>query len=242
MTGVQTCALPICAIDTASSVATAVRGAATAHGAPLLHPDPVEFKVRDSHGTTVDCHVPNVVEAAPGDTDGGLVYSVLYHTKAEKEVERLALRLLALRAAGRNVGRAVVVQRDTVQLGYLAHVIELDPAIDTAAAASRLCTLARIEPVARVVPCPEFGNAADEIAVAGTVDSDDAMDGFEDFVEGPTYANSREFIVFGGSPEYENVFPDDDSAAVGFHIARNGAFRVEKDGGKKDGLQKWVVK
>ena len=68
------------------------------------------------------------------------------------------------------------------------------------------------------------------------------MDGFEDFVEGPTYANSREFIVFGGSPEYENVFPDDDSAAVGFHIARNGAFRVEKDGGKKDGLQKWVVK
>ena len=230
------------ALDTAFSVATAVRGAATDHGAPLLHPDPIEFKVRDPQGTTVDCHVPNVVEAAPGDTDGGLVYSVLYHTKAEKEVERLALRLLALRAAGRNVGRAVVVQRDTVQIGYLAHVIELDPAIDTAAAASRLCTLARIEPVARVVPCPEFGNAADEIAVAGTVDSDDAMDGFEDFVETPTYANSREFIVFGGSPEYENVFPDDDSAAVGFHIARNGAFRVEKDGGKKDGLQKWVVK
>lgn len=230
------------ALDTAFGVATAVRGAATAHGAPLVHPDPVEFKVRDPQGTTVDCHVPNVVEAAPGDDAGGLVYSVLYHTKARKEIERLALRLLALKADGRNVGRAVVVQRDTVKIGYLAHVIELDPVIDTAAAASRLCTLARIEPVARVVPCPEFGETADEIAVAGTADSDKAMDGFEDFVEGPTYATSGEFIVFGGSPEYGNVFPDDDSAAVTFHIARNGAFRVEEDGGKKDGLQKWVVK
>ena len=96
--------------------------------------------------------------------------------------------------------------------------------------------------MARVVPCPEFGKAADEIAVAGTADSDDAMDKFEDFVEKQAYGDSREFIVFGGSPEYENVFPDDDTAVVKFHIARNGAFRVEKDGGKGDGLQKWVVK
>ena len=230
------------AINEAFDVATAVRGGATIYGVPLVPPDPVAFKVRDSHGTTVDCHVPNVVESALGATAGGLVYSVLYHTAAEKEVERSALRLLALRADGRNVGRAVVVQRsETKVVSYLANVIELDPAIDAADAATRLCALAKIETVARVVPCPKFGETSDEIASKGAR-SKEASNAFEVFVEDWAYENSQEFIVFGGSPMYQTVFPDDDSAAVKFHIALNGAFRVEKDGGKGDGLQKWVVK
>ena len=228
------------ALETAFAVASAVRGHASTLGIPLVHPDPVEFKIRGEDGAVIDCHVPNVAENA----SAGIVFSLLYHTKADKEITRLALRLMALRAAGRKVAQAIVVHRDTTNktLGYLANVIELEASIDQAEAARRLLDLARVEPVARVTPCGAFGDTASEIVAAGSVDDDAVLDAFDDFVEGRQFAASAEAIVFGSSPVIERAYPSDNPAIIDFLGTREVSFVLEKDGGKGNGLQKWVVR
>ena len=228
------------ALEVAFAVASAVRGHASLMGIPLTAPDPVEFKVRGDDGTVIDCHVPNVAEEA----SSGIVFSLLYHTKAEKEITRLAIRLLALRAAGRRVAQAIVIHRDTGNktLGYLANVITLDTSIDQQEAARRLLGLARVEPVARVTPCADFGGTADEIVAAGTVDDDTVMDAFDDFVEGNGFAASAEAIVFGSSPVIERAYPEDNPGIIDFLTVRGEALVLEKDGGKGNGLQEWVVR
>ncbi len=228
------------ALGTAFDVASAVRGHASTLGIPLAHPDPIEFKIRGEDGTVIDCHVPNVVESS----GAGLVFSLLYHSKAEKEITRLALRLLALRAAGRNVAQAIVVHRDTKNktLGFLANVITLDVSIDQAEAARRLLNLARVEPVARVTPCGAFGETASKIVDAGSVDDDAVLDAFDDFVEGRKFTASPEAVVFGSSPVIERAYPADNPAIIDFLGTREVSFVLEKDGGKGNGLQKWVVR
>ncbi len=228
------------ALEVAFAVASAVRGRASLMGIPLTAPDPVEFKVRGDDGTVIDCHVPNVAE----DASSGIVFSLLYHTKAEKEITRLAMRLLALRAAGRRVAQAIVIHRDTQNktLGYLANVITLDTSIDQQEAARRLLGLARVEPVARVTPCADFGDTADGIVAAGTVDDDTVMDAFDDFVEGRGFATSAEAIVFGAAPLIERVYPEDNPGIIDFLTVRGEALVIEKDGGKGNGLQEWVVR
>ena len=227
------------ALETAFLVASAVRGHASTLGIPLAHPDPLEFKIRGEDGAVIDCHVPNVAENA----SAGIVFSLLYHTKADKEITRLAVRLLALRAAGRNVAQAVVVHRDAGnRLGYLANVIELDASIDQAEAARRLLDLARAEPVARVTPCGAFGGTASEIVAAGGVDDDAVLDAFDEFVEGRKFAASAEAVVFGSSPVIERAYPEDNPAVIEFLGTREASFLLEKDGGKSNGLQKWVIR
>lgn len=225
-------------LEKAFTVASAVRGHATTLGIPLLTPDPIEFKIRGEDGTVVDCHVPNVVES-PG---AGIVFSLVYHKGENKELARLGLRLMALRAAGREVARAVAIRRDVTKLGYLANIVELDPSIDQQEAARRILNLARLEPVARVTPCARFGATAAEIVTAGTVDDDAVLDEFDRFVDGRTFARSPEAVVFGSSPLIGRAYPQDYPAVIDLLQARAAVCDPEKNGGKSNGLQMWVIR
>lgn len=227
------------ALTEAQNVAEAVAGRATQFGVPFPEPDPMEFKVHGDGGTVIDCQVPRVIE---GDGDGGFVYSVLYHDSSRKELRRLALRLLVLRAAGKRVSRAVLVQRDATQKMQMAHIIVLDEGIDQQEALQRVSRLAQAEALARVTPCPLFDETGQAVAAAGTFDDDGAVDKFDDCLEGNTYGNSREFVVFGASPEFGHVFPAGETALLDFYVVHGGTCTAVEDGGKSDATQKWVVR
>ena len=227
------------ALKEAQEVAAAVAGRAAEFGILFPEPDPMEFKVHGDGGIVIDCQVPRVIE---GEGDDGVVYSVLYHDSSRKEMRRLALRLLVLRAAGKKVARAVLVQRDTTQKLQMAHVIVLDEGIDRQEALRRLSRLAQVEPLARVTPCPMFDETARVVAAAGTFDDDGAVDKFDDCLEGNSYGNSREFVVFGASPEFGRVFPSGEPALLDFYVVHGGTCTVEEAGGKSDSTKNWVVK
>ena len=224
------------ALQLAAGVADAVRERATALGVPAADPDPVEFKVRDSSGTTVDCHVPRVVEGPEG-----IVYSVLYHTRPDNELVRLSLRLLALRAAGRQVVKAVLVQRDQTKKMQMAHTIEIDPSVTQQTAAGRLAELARVEPIARVTPCPAFGDTGRAVAATGTFDDDSVLGAFDAFVDGRTYGSSAENTVFGSNPDPVSVYPPGSDELLRFFLAYGTVCTLVKDGGKENETQKWVL-
>ena len=68
------------------------------------------------------------------------------------------------------------------------------------------------------------------------------MNAFDDFVEGRGFATSAEAIVFGAAPLIERVYPEDNLGIIDFLTVRGEALVIEKDGGKGNGLQEWVVR
>ena len=48
--------------------------------------------------------------------------------------------------------------------------------------------------------------------------------------------------MFGSSPVIERAYPSDNPAIIDFLGTREVSFVLEKDGGKGNGLQKWVVR
>lgn len=226
------------AAQEAFDVAKSVRMAADTVGIPKADPDPIEFKVTFDNGVIVDCAIPNVV----GTPDGDLVYVVRYDTRGDKDLVRIALRLLALRASGRSIKSGVVVLSDTTNLGHMMHVVTLDPSLTVEAARDQLRALAEVEPFARVVPCGRFGDASSALADAGTLDDDDVLEKFDDFVESHGFANSSEFTVFGAHPRIEDVYSPSRGDIVGFFRVHGSTCVLEAEGNKAAGVKKWVMK
>jgi exodeoxyribonuclease V gamma subunit len=225
-------------IDRAFAIANAVRGAATQRGIPLSEPDPIEFSLLLSDGSTIVCDVANVVES-PTD---GFVYSICYHSKSTKEIIRQSVRLLALCAAGKLVQKAYVIQMDDNKSLVLVNEIELSPEISADEALRRLFELSKAAHIARDIPCAKFDKTGQAIAEVGTINDDSVIDAFETFVDGFSYERSAEFVVYGADPVFEHVFADNSDKKIEVLTALVQGCNLEKDGQKRNSYQHWVVK
>ena len=129
-----------------------------------------------------------------------------------------SLHLLAARAAGIDVDRAVVLSRrndwkpgqlkkptkkspgPTLVDAWQVRELRLDPSLmERGDAARRLDAIAALAREAQRAPRPAFGKV-----LTGTAESRRA--GFEQFIDGDAYGWSSERIFFGPSPSYPEVF------------------------------------
>jgi hypothetical protein len=172
------------------------------------------------------------------------VYAICYHSNIEKELTRQAVRLLALRAAGKLVQKAFVIQREKPRASNLVLVneIELSPEISTEEALRRMNELATAAHFARDIPCGMFGETGAAIAKVGTIKNDLVPDAFEDFVDGYSYDRSAEFVVYGASPVFDHVFSGNLVGRIETFKAIVQGCKLNKDGDKEDRYQHWVVK
>jgi len=227
-------------IDLAFDIASAVRGEATQRGIPLSDPEPIEFSIALADDSRIVCNIPNVVESA---TDG-FVYAICYHSMVENELSRQAVRLLALRAAGKLVQKAFVIHREKPKETNLVLVneIELSPEISTEEALRRLDDLAAAAHFARDIPCGMFGKTGAAIAKVGTINDDLVTAAFEDFVDGYSYIHSAEFVVYGANPVFDHVFSGNLVGRIEAFKAIVQGCKLYKDGDKEDRYQHLVVK
>ena len=187
----------------------------------------------------LECAIANVVENA----DNGFVFTLLYNTYGDKFITRMAVRLLALRAAGKLVQRAFVIQRDANNSHVLVNEIELLPDITAEVASQRLYELFAAEQIARVVPCAKFGETGKEIAKVGNIYDSAVIAAFESFTDDEHQFNrSKECLVYGAEPVFEEAYASNTDQIVGALVAIVGACQIEKDGSKKNSYQHWVVK
>ena len=223
----------------AEEIAKAVSEAASGRGIPHVVPDPIEFNISLGNGGTLECAIANVVENA----DNGFVYTLLYNTYGDKFITRMAVRLLALRAAGKLVQRAFVIQRDSNNSHVLVNEIELLPDITAEVASQRLYELFVAEQIARVVPCAKFGETGKEIAKVGNINDSAVIAAFETFTDDEhQFKRSKECLVYGAEPVFEEAYASNTDQIVGALVAIVGACQIEKDGSKKNSYQHWVVK
>ena len=223
----------------AEEVARAVREAASGRGIPHVVPDPIEFNISFGVAGALECAIANVVE----DADNGFVFTLLYNTYGDKFITRMAVRLLALRAAGKLVQRAFVIQRDANNSHVLVNEIELLPDITAEVASQRLYELFAAEQIARVVPCAKFGETGKEIAKVGNIYDSAVIAAFESFTDDEHQFNrSKECLVYGAEPVFEEAYASNTDQIVGALVAIVGACQIEKDGSKKNSYQHWVVK
>jgi len=225
-------------IDLAFDIANAVWGAATQRGIPLSEPDPIEFSVHLPDGSTVVCDVANVVESPTN----GFVYSISYHSKSTKEIIRQSVRLLALCAAGKQIQKAFVIQKDDNKSLVLVNEIELSPEIAKDEALRRLFELSKAAHIARDLPCAKFDKTGQAIADVGTLNDDSVIDAFESCVDGYSYERSAEFVVYGADPVFEHVYADNADKKIEVLTALFQGCNLEKDGQKRNSYQHWVVK
>ena len=152
-----------------------------------------------------------LVGAIPMCTKGSeMVATAIYYTASNKEYEykpalkRLAIRLLIARAVGLPVKKGYVLARHEDWPKDEKHVVRervviLDESITQTQALARLRKLSDLARTALVSPCASFGKAAE------STDSE-MRNEFEFFVSGDDFHKSKEFIVFGGDPEFEDIF------------------------------------
>jgi hypothetical protein len=77
--------------------------------------------------------------------------------------------------------------------------VELDPKITQVMAKKRLADLCDMASTALVSPCASFGKTAE-------ADDQEKIKEFDVFVSGDSFHKSDEFMVFGGDPEFVDVF------------------------------------
>ncbi len=123
------------------------------------------------------------------------------------------VQLLAARAMNHSIEHALIFNQHedwfpgatTPARAAQKRRVRLDPAIDPARAQGLLADLCDLYRQAVSTPRGCF----DKTASLLTTDREQAHEAFVSFTEGRTYATSSEVVMYGGQPEFEDVFPDD---------------------------------
>jgi len=138
-----------------------------------------------------------------------------------KRVKMLAVvQLLAARAHGHDVGQAVVLNQHekwfpgvvTPPEAAQKRRIKLHETIDSARAKELLAELCSLYRQGVSAPLGCFGDT-DKFLVT---DRDMACDKFLAFVREKRYANTSESVIYGGQPDFDEVFPEDSSSVEFF--------------------------
>ena len=104
--------------------------------------------------------------------------------------------------------------------------IRPEPALEMGQSAARVATLVDLLETARSMPCPSFDGAG----VLASTDRDAASEKFQSCVEGLFFSRSDEAFVYGFSPYFEDVFPED-SPLISFWATYAATVSTVTDGG-----------
>ncbi len=139
-----------------------------------------------------------------------MIAVAIYFKAKSKEYEyrpalsRLAIRLLIARAAGLSIKKGYVLARHEDWPKKQNHIVReqtviLDPSVTQIIAQERLAALCDMARTALVSPCASFGKTA-------SADDQEMLNEFDLFVSRDDFHKSQEFIIFGGEPEYGDIF------------------------------------
>ena len=168
---------------------------------------------------------------------------VLVRPDAQKSSSSLFLRtkmlavvqLLASHASGCPVAEALVLNQHqdwfpgavkkngTPLPAPQKRTVTLDGSINQEQACSLLSALCQLYQQAAVRPFGRFGKTSERLAS----DRDDAAKTFTAFVEQDRYPTSSEQVVYGSTPEFSDVFPDD-PAIKAFFSRFHGLTRINR--------------
>jgi exodeoxyribonuclease V gamma subunit len=165
--------------------------------------------------------------------------SVVSFSKSfESDYARLAIRALAMIASGFAVGRAFLFHLNGGGTSAIKRILEIDDAITPQIAQQKLSALVALEPIARTVACPLFGDAAEFLYSADIVDdevrrekSESAFDSFVGTSE--VYSRSNELIVYGASPDFSDVYAKSKQFIAPFFSSYFANFDLQKIQGAK---------
>ncbi len=173
-----------------------------------------EFDVASLKSIDIDIDVaPGVrlVGAIPMCTQGSEINATAIYFRASAKsyeyspaLRRLAIRLLIARAAGVPIKTGYVLARHEKWPKDETHVVRertvvLDVSVTQSIAKNRLIALCNMACTALVSPCASFGKTA-------MADDQEMANEFDAFVSSDDFHESQEFIVFGGDPEFKDVF------------------------------------
>ena len=176
-----------------------------------LHSHTSEEFVLSLGSTTLDVVVPCVVldNANPSNS---FVWNVRSDKYFDGDIIVAGVRLLALIAHGLPVRRALCLHRDDKKLSALAEVITVPESIGQKQALARLQALAEVEPFVRGTPLSFFGDtAASYVGDDWDQPSDETLEEFEKRVDNRYFPKSDEALVFGATPQFDEVFIDTDA-------------------------------
>jgi len=134
---------------------------------------------------------------------------VSFEEKFASDVVKMTLRALVLIACGEVIDKVLMYHLNSKNNGPIVRTISVHSDFTQSIAQQRLADFLAVEPHARAVACPLFGNTAttwmEDLCDGGSR----AEDEFDKYVEDDySYKNSDELIVFGASPEFEDVYAD----------------------------------
>jgi exodeoxyribonuclease V gamma subunit len=126
-----------------------------------------------------------------------------------KDLMRMVLQLLTLIADGKSVEKALMYHVNSNGRGTTERSITVIPSLTKDVALDRLTNFLAVEPIARVVACPLFDKATEVWCVPVRDAEKTAEDYFDEFVANDRrYKNSEELVVYGSSPEFNDVYED----------------------------------
>lgn len=183
-----------------------------------------------SQAQVVDIHLkfggmPSVVGTIDGyHSQEKTLAFVSFSETFKSDFARMIVRALALIADGKSVVSVLMFHLSSNGTSTTKRKIEIDEAITREVAIEKLAGLLSVEPIARSVACPLFGDSSQKLFGPGNLGNDErreaAEDKFDEFVAGEyTYPNSKELIVYGASPDFETVYKDESSRMAVFYSA-----------------------
>jgi exonuclease V gamma subunit len=162
---------------------------------------------------------------------------VSFEDKYTKDLMRMVLQLLTLIADGKSVEKALMYHVNSNGRGTTERSITVSPSLTKDVALDRLTNFLAVEPIARVVACPLFDKATEVWCVPVRDAEKTAEDYFDEFVANDRrYKNSEELVVYGSSPEFNDVYEDPQGLLRTFFTPYFELIQIDKAG-----KSKWVM-
>jgi exodeoxyribonuclease V gamma subunit len=160
-----------------------------------------------------------------------------FEERSDKDLSRIALRLLLLIASGESVEKASIWSLNEDSNSPSKATITVDSLLTKEIARKRIIDLLAVEPITRAVACPLFGKSSQSWMNPAMDNKKTPEDFFESFVGNTfTFKNSDELIVYGSSPEFDEVYEDPEGLMRSFFAPYFELIRIDKAG-----KSKWVM-
>ena len=134
---------------------------------------------------------------------------VSFEELSDKDLFTMILRLLVLLVSGEDVEKAMMYHISSNGKSTTPRSITFDPSFTQDVAKQKLAAFLAVEPIARTVACPKFGETSKSWMNFTPDGHMTAIAEFEKFVENDfTFKKSDELIVYGATPEFDEVYED----------------------------------
>jgi exodeoxyribonuclease V gamma subunit len=178
--------------------------------------------------------LPTLTETINGfHVEEKILTFVSFQKLSDKDLYTMILRLLVLIADGIDVEKAMMYHLNTNGKGTTVRSIVANLSLTKDVAQQRLEGILSVEPIARAIACPLFDKTTESWMNLLTDDDSTPEQKFESFVENDfTFKKSDELIVFGSSPEFDEVYEDPQGLMRTFFTSYFDAIQVGGKTGK----------